>query len=449
MKPFLALVALVLMVFAGNGRAQTLDQRMCRINFDTCAAELNNTCSTLVNDCHKRYRDEERRCIADARHQFDLCARALPPGKRARAEDACQNLRLREKGCSAPFQLKEMAWRCAPRAVGCPSRERCDVPFQICMRDAANTQQQQQLQREQQQQQMLQQQQLQQQQKLQQQQQQQQPEPVPPRQSVDQVELPRGRPQAAPPPAPQPVRPANAQGKLRLGVGLWTQDIGLPDRGAVMIVSVNPGSVAEATGLRAKDQLLEVGNVTMTQEKDVVRVLDGLSPGAQLPIRIRRGRQELQLVARFPAPPPSPAPAAAMPESAPEVHPLLAALRPHEPRKVNWKDLSANRKDEDPNVCYSGLVVLDARPKRDGSWEGGIWVNSFRLAPGSKDTPARRAGLIPGDNIVGIDGTSTAGMSAEEVHVRSDKPLWEPLQLIVMRRGEKEPREITVSCEAR
>lgn len=326
MNRHLRLFALLAGLSAQPSLAQTLDQRMCRLNFDACAQELQNTCNSLLNDCRKRYQDDMRRCVADARREFDRCARALPPNKRANAESACQNLRVREKDCTAPHRAREIELFCTPYAVRCPSRERCDVPFQICMRDNAPRPPQ--------------------------------PQPAP------------AQPQPQPPqgdarPAPAPAEPLQA-------------------------APVQPSPPPPAPVQRASPQQ---GTV------------DGTA--------------------------------------------LLAALRPRDTRPVSWHTLLAKRKVDDPSTCYSGLALASLRENLDKSMDVGIWVNFFVPAPGSTDTAAERAGVRRGDQIFGIDGISTKGMSGEEAMVRSDKPMWDPLRLVLQSEGQREIREVTVSCASR
>ncbi len=87
-----------------------------------------------------------------------------------------------------------------------------------------------------------------------------------------------------------------AQGdKPRLGVRL--QD----DKDGVRIVDVTPDSVAEDTGLRNDDLLLQVAGVTVKNAAEVSTIIQRQAPGTWLPIQIRRGEHALEVVAKFPA----------------------------------------------------------------------------------------------------------------------------------------------------
>jgi hypothetical protein len=236
---------------------------------------------------------------------------------------------VREQNCTAPHRVKEMELFCTPHAVRCPSRERCDVPYQICMRDNA---------------------------------------PRPPQ----------------PQPAPREAPPQPSQGDAR-------------------------PAPAPAEPLQA-------------------------APAQPSP----------------PPPPAVPVQRASPPQSVTGDAAMLAALRPHDGNRAPWGVLAKKRKLDDPSTCYSGINIAIARSIGDKPLEyGGFWINGFGPNYDSTDTAGQRSGLRLGDQIFGIDGMTVNGMSGEEVEVRSDKPVWDPLRLLLRREGERELREVTVSCANR
>jgi uncharacterized iron-regulated protein len=92
-----------------------------------------------------------------------------------------------------------------------------------------------------------------------------------------------------PPVAREKAEPA------RLGATLVESD------GTVRLSKVNAGSLAERAGLRAGDQLLEIGGTTAARSSQVTALVRGQPAGSWLPVRIRRGEEILDVVIKFPA----------------------------------------------------------------------------------------------------------------------------------------------------
>ena len=90
--------------------------------------------------------------------------------------------------------------------------------------------------------------------------------------------------------------PAQAKGdKPRLGLLLADVD------NAVRIGEVVKGSVAEGADLRKDDVLLEVAGTPVKHAAEVSRIIQRQAPGTWLPIKIKRGEHELEVIAKFPA----------------------------------------------------------------------------------------------------------------------------------------------------
>ncbi|MDO9371977.1 MAG: ChaN family lipoprotein [Gammaproteobacteria bacterium] len=90
--------------------------------------------------------------------------------------------------------------------------------------------------------------------------------------------------------------PAQAKSdKPRLGVLLADVD------GAVRISEVVKGSVAEGADLRKDDILLEVAGSPVKHAAEVSKIIQRQAPGTWLPIKIKRGEHELEVIAKFPA----------------------------------------------------------------------------------------------------------------------------------------------------
>jgi len=90
-------------------------------------------------------------------------------------------------------------------------------------------------------------------------------------------------------PAEQPAR-----SRPLLGVTLETATEG------VRVVTVAPGSIAEAAGLRAGDVIVEAAGKALKAFGEVRSVVQGVLSGTWLPLKVRRGDEIVELVAKFP-----------------------------------------------------------------------------------------------------------------------------------------------------
>jgi uncharacterized iron-regulated protein len=91
----------------------------------------------------------------------------------------------------------------------------------------------------------------------------------------------------AAPPEPAPRRP-------RLGVVVEQAGDG------VRVSRVDKGSLAEASGIREGDFVVEVAGQPAKRPDDLVGAVRRQPPGTWLPLRVRRGVDTLELVAKFP-----------------------------------------------------------------------------------------------------------------------------------------------------
>ncbi|MFC5770859.1 ChaN family lipoprotein [Thauera sinica] len=94
---------------------------------------------------------------------------------------------------------------------------------------------------------------------------------------------------AVPPQAVVPSAPP------RLGVSLGEGE------GGVHVAEVSPGSLAERSGFRAGDLIVELAGSPVSQVASVVAAIRNQPAGTWLPLRIRRNGESLELVVRFPA----------------------------------------------------------------------------------------------------------------------------------------------------
>jgi len=142
-----------------------------------------------------------------------------------------------------------------------------------------------------------------------------------------------------------------------------------PKRG-VVIADIQPGSPAEATGLKPGDELVRVGDLRVTSALDVERGMIDVLPGRPISVTVRRGAVETTLPL--------------------EVRPLPASTiaAPVDTDDLVWKLLGMK------TLPVSNEYVATVSPKL----RGGLYVQS--VLPGS---PAAQASIQKGDILVGMN----------------------------------------------
>jgi uncharacterized iron-regulated protein len=88
-----------------------------------------------------------------------------------------------------------------------------------------------------------------------------------------------------------------ARERAPLGVRIELAD------GSVAVKEVAPGSVAAAAGVHAGDVIVEAAGVAVQKPGDLQEIVARQASGTWLPLRVRRGRDEIEIVARFPVEP--------------------------------------------------------------------------------------------------------------------------------------------------
>lgn len=94
-----------------------------------------------------------------------------------------------------------------------------------------------------------------------------------------------------------PEKPQPPQEPPRLGIALEDAPSGL------RISTVTPGSLAEKSGLKNGDRLVEIAGRPATGSAEAVATIRRQPAGTWLPLRIARGESELDLIVKFPAQP--------------------------------------------------------------------------------------------------------------------------------------------------
>lgn len=94
-----------------------------------------------------------------------------------------------------------------------------------------------------------------------------------------------------------PTQAVAKPGPPRLGVRLEDED------GGVRIAEVTVGSLADKTGLKSGDRLVEVAGQPATQAPSVIAAIRRQPAGTWLPVRVKRGDETLDFIVKFPAAP--------------------------------------------------------------------------------------------------------------------------------------------------
>jgi uncharacterized iron-regulated protein len=82
----------------------------------------------------------------------------------------------------------------------------------------------------------------------------------------------------------------------RQQLGVWVE----PAAGGVRIRQVEKGSIAEAAGVREGDIVVEVAGLPAKQPGDVAEAVQRQAPGTWLPMKVQRGADPIEIVAKFP-----------------------------------------------------------------------------------------------------------------------------------------------------
>ncbi len=91
----------------------------------------------------------------------------------------------------------------------------------------------------------------------------------------------------------------DAAGPQRAKLGILIGD----GNGGVRVKKVVEGSVAEAAGLAPDDLIHEAAGVAVSKTSDLIAIVRRQAPGTWLPLRIRRGAETVDIVAKFPPEP--------------------------------------------------------------------------------------------------------------------------------------------------
>ena len=85
----------------------------------------------------------------------------------------------------------------------------------------------------------------------------------------------------------------------KLGVQLAVASAGA----GIKVDAVSPGSIAESAGLKQGDRIVQAAGTSLNAAPELIEIVTRQAPGTWLPLQVRRGKETLELVAKFPATP--------------------------------------------------------------------------------------------------------------------------------------------------
>jgi uncharacterized iron-regulated protein len=77
----------------------------------------------------------------------------------------------------------------------------------------------------------------------------------------------------------------------------------MAQEGGARVLQIEKGSIAETAGIRDSDVITEAASVTIKKINDIVDIVKRQAPGTWLPLKVKRGGETIEVIARFPAVP--------------------------------------------------------------------------------------------------------------------------------------------------
>ncbi|TDI77679.1 MAG: PDZ domain-containing protein [Betaproteobacteria bacterium] len=68
-----------------------------------------------------------------------------------------------------------------------------------------------------------------------------------------------------------------------------------------LVLQIEKGSIAEASGIKNGDTITDIAGLEVKQINDVVEAVQRQAPGTWLPLRVKRGGETIEIIAKFPA----------------------------------------------------------------------------------------------------------------------------------------------------
>lgn len=74
----------------------------------------------------------------------------------------------------------------------------------------------------------------------------------------------------------------------------------LAQNGGARVLQVEKGSIADKSGIRDSDIISEAAGLAIERMEDIVQIVKRQAPGTWLPLRLKRGGEAIEIVAKFP-----------------------------------------------------------------------------------------------------------------------------------------------------
>lgn len=81
----------------------------------------------------------------------------------------------------------------------------------------------------------------------------------------------------------------------RLGIRFEMSD------GGAMVLQVEKDSIAEQSNIQSADIILEMAGLPLENIEDVIAIVKRHAPGTWMPLKVKRGKKEFEIIAKFPA----------------------------------------------------------------------------------------------------------------------------------------------------
>jgi len=66
-----------------------------------------------------------------------------------------------------------------------------------------------------------------------------------------------------------------------------------------LVIQVEKDSVAEVAGIQDGDIIIEIAGLEVKKTNEVIRVVQRQAPGTWLPLKVRRGSETIEIIAKF------------------------------------------------------------------------------------------------------------------------------------------------------
>ncbi len=187
-----------------------------------------------------------------------------------------------------------------------------------------------------------------------------------------------------------PPSSAPAAQRVYLGIGLADMDVNAgaasitAARHGAIVTSVNPGSVADQTGLKRGDLIIQFGDTSVTSARTLAGAVALTAPNARVPLVIQRGSVNQNLIADFSTAPPPQPPSAQIVDTSDWDSLRDANLSISQPQ-LRGELIRMAKLDEFQSLFQKETTRNPPLPPDTSGWGPGV-----RMEPGNIDANVRR-----------------------------------------------------------